>query len=163
MRKTPKIFGFMHTSQCTRVWGQKSRVHVSMGLKVAYNNKKVFFRNYIGTSKYNIIPCGIKSLQRDKEGHKMWSTMCVKISHNRLFFCLFSFVIYGSSRYDWHRRFQVSWCSKFLSWYSSASLVGFCVMRNLNQILGEKRLVSVQGVIYGNVTSCRMYFRCLSI
>ena len=36
-----------------------------MGLKVAYNNKQVFFRDDLGTSKYNISPWGPK---RDKEG-----------------------------------------------------------------------------------------------
>ena len=46
------------------------RVHVSIDLKVAYSNKQVFFRDDIGTSKYNTSPWGLKSLQRDKEGHK---------------------------------------------------------------------------------------------
>ena len=68
--ETPKIFGLMHTSRCTWVCGQKSRVHVSMGLKVVQNNKQVFLRDEIGTSKYNTSPWGIKSLQRDREGHK---------------------------------------------------------------------------------------------
>ena len=40
------------------------------GLKLAYNNKQVFFRDDIGTSKYNTSPWGLMSLQRDREGHK---------------------------------------------------------------------------------------------
>ena len=47
-----------------------SRVHVSIALKVMYNNKHVFFRNGIGTLKYNISPWGLKSQQRDREGHR---------------------------------------------------------------------------------------------
>ena len=39
-----------------------------MGLKVTYNNKLVFSRDELGTSKYNISPWGLKSMQRDKEG-----------------------------------------------------------------------------------------------
>ena len=70
MRKTPKIFGLMHTSRCMWVGGQKLRVHAIMALKVAYNNKQVFFSDDLGTSKYNISSWGPKSLQRDREGHK---------------------------------------------------------------------------------------------
>ena len=45
-------------------------MHASMGLKVTYNNKQVFLGMNLETSKYNISPWGLKSLQRDKEGHK---------------------------------------------------------------------------------------------
>ena len=69
-RKNTKLFGFIDTSRCMWVWGQNSRVHASIALKFAYNNKHVFFRDDIGTSKYNISPWGLKSLQRNKEGHK---------------------------------------------------------------------------------------------
>ena len=45
-------------------------VHMSMGLKFAYNNKHGFFRDDLGNSKDNISPWGIKNLQRYREGHK---------------------------------------------------------------------------------------------
>ena len=45
-------------------------VHASIGLKVAYNNKQCFLRDDLGTSKDNISPWGVKSLQRDREGHQ---------------------------------------------------------------------------------------------
>ena len=38
-RKTPEVFGLMHTSRCTRVRGQYPCIHISMGLKVTDNNK----------------------------------------------------------------------------------------------------------------------------
>ena len=41
-----------------------------MDLKVAYRYKHVIFGDNIGTSKYNIGPCGPKSLHRDMEFHK---------------------------------------------------------------------------------------------
>ena len=41
-----------------------------MGLKVTYRNKQGFFRDDLGPSKDNISPWGLKSLQRDREGHK---------------------------------------------------------------------------------------------
>ena len=51
-------------------WGQNSRVHVSMGLKVTYSNKQGFLGMKLETSKYIISPWGLKSLQSDREGHK---------------------------------------------------------------------------------------------
>ena len=67
--KSKNIWTYAHISMYT---GLRSKlcVHMSMGLKVTYNNKHVFFRDDVGTSKYNISPWGIKSLQRDREGHK---------------------------------------------------------------------------------------------
>ena len=62
MRKNPKVFGLMHTSQCTQVSGQNSCVHASIALKVTYRNKHGFFRDDLGTSKDNISPWDIKSL-----------------------------------------------------------------------------------------------------
>ena len=50
-RKNPKVFGFMHTSQCMWVWGQNSCVHASMGFKVAYNKKQGFLGMKLETSK----------------------------------------------------------------------------------------------------------------
>ena len=45
---------------CTCEYGFKSHVQQSIG----------FFRDDIGTSKYNISTWGLKSPQRDMEGHK---------------------------------------------------------------------------------------------
>ena len=70
MRKTPKMFVFMHISRCTQVLEQKLRMHASMGLKVVYRHKQVFFGDNLGTSKYNMGKGGPRSLQRDMEGHK---------------------------------------------------------------------------------------------
>ena len=68
--ETPIFFGFMHISQCMRVLAQKLRIHTSIALKVAYTHKQVFFRDFIGTSKYNLRKGGPRSVQRDLEGHK---------------------------------------------------------------------------------------------
>ena len=46
------------------------RIHSSMGLKVMYNNKQGFLGMKLEKSKYNINLWGLKSLQRDREGHK---------------------------------------------------------------------------------------------
>ena len=46
------------------------RVHVSMGLKIAYSNKQGFLMDELGTTKDNMSPWGLKSLQRDREGHQ---------------------------------------------------------------------------------------------
>ena len=61
----------------------KSHVHASMGLKLTYNNKHVFFRDDIGTSNYNTSPWGLMSLQRHRECHKCVITWCGKTSYNR--------------------------------------------------------------------------------
>ena len=45
-------------------------IHASIALKVAYRYKQEIFGDDLGTSKYNIGPWGLKSLQRDMEGHK---------------------------------------------------------------------------------------------
>ena len=70
IRKTPNFFGFMHISRCTRVLAQKLCIHASVGLKVTYTHKQVFFGDFLGTSKYNLSKGGLRSLQRDMEGHK---------------------------------------------------------------------------------------------
>ena len=70
MRKTPNFFGFMDTSLCTQVFAKKMRIHMSIGLKVSYTHKQVFWGDFIGTSKYNKIKGGPRSMQRDMEGHK---------------------------------------------------------------------------------------------
>ena len=70
MRKTPKLFVFMHISRCTWVLDQKLRVHAGIGLKVAYTHKHVFFGDFLGTSKYNLRKGGPRILQRDMESHK---------------------------------------------------------------------------------------------
>ena len=54
MRKTPKIFFFMHISRCTQVLAQNLCMHVSMDLKVVYRHKQVFFGDNMGMSKYNM-------------------------------------------------------------------------------------------------------------
>ena len=43
---------------------------MTMGLKVAYNNKQGFFRDDLETSKDKTSPWGLKNLYRDREGHK---------------------------------------------------------------------------------------------
>ena len=45
-------------------------IHTSIALKFAYRYKQEIFGDDLGTSKYNIIPWGPKSLERDREGHK---------------------------------------------------------------------------------------------
>ena len=60
----------MHISQCTWVLAQNMRVHVGIGLKVVYTHKQVFFRDFLGKSKYNKGKGGPRSLHRDMEGHK---------------------------------------------------------------------------------------------
>ena len=46
------------------------RVHVGIGLKVAYTNKQVFFKDFIESSKYKLSTGGPGILQRDMEDHK---------------------------------------------------------------------------------------------
>ena len=70
MKKTQKIFVFMHISRCMGVLAQNLRMHASIALKVVYRHKQVFLGDNIGTSKYNMGKGSPRSLQRDMEGHK---------------------------------------------------------------------------------------------
>ena len=70
MKKNPKTFLFMHISLCTLVLAKNLLRHVSIALKVAHTHKQVFFGDFLGISKYNMGKGGLKSLQREMEGHK---------------------------------------------------------------------------------------------
>ena len=48
----------------------KLHVHADFKLKPAYGNKQVFFREFLGSSKYNASKRGPKSMQRDMGSHK---------------------------------------------------------------------------------------------
>ena len=54
MKKTPNLFVFMHISLCAQVLAQNLHVHMGIGLKVTYTHKQVFFRDSLGSSKYNL-------------------------------------------------------------------------------------------------------------
>ena len=70
LRKTP-FFLFLCTflDVCRLTWSNL-RVQEGFSLKVTYSNKQVFFREFLGSSKYNSSKGGPKNLQRDMEGHK---------------------------------------------------------------------------------------------
>ena len=55
------FFGFMYISRCIRVLAETLRVHMDNALKVGYTHKKVFFGDFLGTSKYNLSKGGPRS------------------------------------------------------------------------------------------------------
>ena len=61
LRKSPKLFIFMHISRCMRVLSQNMHVHSGIGLKVMYTNKQVVFRDFLGSSKYSLSKGGVIS------------------------------------------------------------------------------------------------------
>ena len=68
IEENSKSFLFLCTfpNVCGLHWSN-IHVHVYCSLKVMYRNKQVFFREFLGTSKYNSSKGGLMSLQRDME------------------------------------------------------------------------------------------------
>ena len=84
LRKTPNILFLCTFPDVSELKWRNLRVDTSSSLKVAYSNKWMFFRELIGSSKYNSSKGGPKSLQRDMGCHKHVIYQVWKIIYNSI-------------------------------------------------------------------------------
>ena len=129
-RKTPKSFGFLHTSWCMWVWGQYPRVHATFDLKPAYIEISAYIKILLEFSFIWVWTTWLLAF------HMPWDRS--KLTLHYLFGVLYKEPLGYIEEEEWKRKETIVHCCHSLLILESTSLCPFralCVLPKLSFVL----------------------------